>query len=72
MIQRNQSLGLKVSSSEGLMFLARLIVAQIPMLVAWLSGHPATSWMVMAGLVINAIFKFLRDMFPGWIIWVPL
>jgi hypothetical protein len=70
--QQPASIGLKLSVNEGVFLLLRLLVAQIPALVAWLSGHPATSWMVLAGIVINAIFKFLREAYPGWIIWVPL
>jgi hypothetical protein len=72
MAEQVKSLGVKVSVQATLIRLLRLLVGQLPTLIAWLTSHPASSKLVMVGLALNAIFKFLRDMYPGWIIWVPL
>jgi hypothetical protein len=67
-----KSLGLSVSAQGTLIRVLRTIVAQLPAMIAWLQGSGVNPKLVALGVLLNGVFKFLRDMFPGWIIWVPL
>ena len=50
--------------------LGRLAVGQIPYIVTVLQGSDNPK-LVAAGIFINAVMKFLRDMWPN-LIWIPL
>ena len=52
-----------------LLRLLRLGVAQLPALLAYLSGSGSPLW-VMVGVVINAVAKYLRDRYK-WE-WLPV
>ena len=67
-----KSLGLPASAQSTLIRVLRMVVAQLPAIIAWLQNSTLNPKWVAVGVALNGIFKFLRDMFPGWIIWVPL
>ena len=50
----------------------RLLVAQLPALIAWAQGTGVNPQYIAYGVALNGLFKVLRDLFPGWIVWVPL
>lgn len=50
----------------------RLLVAQLPALIAWAQGNGVNPQLIAWGVALNGLFKLLRDVFPGWIIWIPL
>ncbi len=49
--------------------LVRILVAQLPALIAYLNGLGSPLW-VMLGAVINAVAKYLRDKYK--IEWLPI
>jgi len=67
-----KSLGLPASFQSTAIRILRMVVAQLPAIVAWAQGQGIDPKIVAIGIALNGVFKFLRDMFPGWIIWVPL
>ena len=67
-----KSLGLSTSVKDGLLRVLRVLVAQLPAIIAWMQGNAVNPKLIALGIALNGVFKFLRDMFPGWIIWVPL
>jgi len=67
-----KSLGLPVSFQSAAIRILRMVVAQLPAIITWLQSSSVDPRWIAFGVALNGIFKFLRDMFPGWIIWVPL
>lgn len=67
-----KSLGLSPSAKAALLRIGRMLIAQLPAMLAWAQGQGVDPKLVAIGVALNGAFKFLRDMFPGWIIWVPL
>lgn len=55
---------------DALWRLLRLGVAQIPFLITVLQGS-ANPKLVALGLFLNALMKFLRDVFPS-LTWIPV
>lgn len=49
--------------------LVRVLVAQIPALIAYLNGVGSPVW-VMVGAVINAVAKYVRDKYK--LDWIPV
>jgi hypothetical protein len=52
-----------------LLRLVRILVAQIPALIAYLNGLGSPLWL-MVGAIINAVAKYLRDRYK-WE-WLPV
>jgi hypothetical protein len=63
---------LPVAFKDALIRVARLLVAQLPALIAWAQGNGIDPKLVAVGIALNGIAKMLRDMFPGWTIWIPV
>lgn len=63
-------LTLKAKIIAALIRLLRLGVAQIPFLVSVLQGSENPK-LVALGLFLNAVMKFLRDIFPQ-LTWIPV
>ena len=55
-----------------LMLLGGFFVENVPAFIAWAQGNGIDPKLVAIGIALNGIAKLLRDMFPGWIIWLPL
>ena len=67
-----KSLGISPSVKAALLRIGRMLVAQLPAMIAWAQGQGVDPKLVAIGVALNGAFKFLRDMFPGWVIWIPL
>ena len=51
--------------------LARIGIAQLPALIAWLTSQTADPKLVALGVLLNAVSKFLREMYPS-LNWLPV
>jgi len=65
-------LKLNDASKAAIFRVIRMVVAQLPAFIAWAQGNGVDPKLVAVGIALNGIFKLLRDMFPGWTIWIPL
>jgi len=65
-------LKLSDAAKAALIRIVRLAIAQLPALIAWAQGNGIDPKLVAIGIALNGIAKMLRDMFPGWTIWLPL
>jgi hypothetical protein len=65
-------LKLSDATKAALIRVARMVIAQLPAFIAWAQGNGIDPKLVAIGIALNGIAKLLRDMFPGWIIWLPL
>ena len=50
--------------------LLRLVIAQIPFIITVLQGS-ANPKLVALGVLLNAVMKFVRDVFPS-LTWIPV
>jgi len=65
-------LALSVATKAALIRVLRMVIAQLPAFLAWAQGSGIDPKLVAVGIALNGVFKLLRDMFPGWTIWIPL